>query len=317
MALWRAAGMPCAEYLKPMLAKVARDYAALGGAVEEDDLAQVLRMSASTIGRVVRGAGAAHNPASRNKRSGKNALRASIPEMPGSHLPEDKPGTCQVDSVALCGGNMAESFFHIATLTDAATQWFECAPSWNRGEASTTRAMGSIRARLPFDMLHCHPDNGTEFINHLFVNAIAGFEPRVQLSRSRPYRKNDNCRIEQKNGSVIRQWFSDIRFDEHSQLGELEQICRDIALYTNLFVPCKKLMFKQLKPGKGVKYRNRYDKPATPLERLRRFSPDDPRVSECVCLREQTNSIRLYKSIHQRLRQLVRGLLATTRCPRI
>jgi hypothetical protein len=70
-----------------------------------------------------------------------------------------------------------------------------------------------------------------------------------KLSRSRAYRKNDNCRIEQKNGSVIREYFSDIRFDDAEQYSSLEALCRDIALYTNLFRPCKKLISKKRRAG--------------------------------------------------------------------
>jgi len=306
-ALWRAAGRPCAEYLRPMLAKLAADHAALGHAVAPGDLAQALRMSASTIGRAIR----AQPPgprAGRNKRSGANALRQAIPEMPGSQLPEDAPGTCQLDTVALCGGSMAGPFFYIAGLTDAATQWFECAPSWNRSAADTARAMESIHARLPFGINHAHPDNGSEFINRLFLQALARLCPGAQVSRSRPYRKNDNCRIGQKNGSVIREYFGDTRLDRHGQYAALEDVCRDIALYTNLFRPCKKLASKERRGCKGVKYAKRYDAPRTPLDRLAAFLPAaDPRLLEYQRKRDTLNSITLYQSIQAQLRKIVRG----------
>jgi hypothetical protein len=308
---WQAAGYPCAEYLKPILPKIATDYRSLGYAVEEGALSEVLRMSPSTIGRTLRGRlrPAGHAERHRNKRSGFHALKKSIPEMPGSELPEDTLGTCQVDSVTLSGGNAAGSFFSIATLTDALTQWFECAPAWNHGADATTRAMCTIADRLPFDVRHLHPDNGGEFINHLFVQAMRTRIPAGQLSRSRPYCKNDNCRIEQKNGSVIRDYFGDIRFDEASQLAPLEQVCHDIALYTNLFRPCKKLVSKTRKVGKGVKYHKRYDAPQTPLDRLaKHLSPDAPALCSYMRLREQTNSITLFRNIQAQLRKLVAEL---------
>jgi len=313
-SLWRAAGMPCAQYLRPMLAKLARDYAALGNPVDPGALAQVSRMSASTIGRRL-DAPRAGLPSRRNKRSGANALKRAIPEIPGSQLPGERPGACQADTVALCGGDMSESFFYIATLTDTATQWFECAPSWNRGSAATSRAMRSIRERLPFVITHLHPDNGSEFINTLFVNELRKAVPGVELSRSRPYRKNDNCRIEQKNGSVIREYFSDIRFDLHSQQDALEAVCRDIALFTNLFRPCKKLVSKERKDVRGVKYTKRYDSPRTPAERLCEMLPaTDPKRIELMRMCESTNSICLLKSIHTQLRRLVRELAAGQPC---
>ncbi len=107
--LWVAAGRLCPEYLKPILARTAADYSALGNEVSPDELAEVLRMSVSTIGRSLK-----HNGVvgyRRNKTSGKNKLKSSILECPGSELPEDIVGTCQIDTVVLCGGNMAGSFF--------------------------------------------------------------------------------------------------------------------------------------------------------------------------------------------------------------
>jgi len=308
MPLWCAAGMPCAEYLKPMLRKLTADYIALGNEIEAEDLKQLFAMSASTIGRAVRTL-RRDRDIRRNKRSGANRIRETIPEMPGSQLPEDNLGTCQVDTVALCGGNMGESFFYIATLTDAATQWFECAPSWNHSAEATSRAMRNIHPRLPFGIKYLHSDNGGEFINRLFIQQLEKLDPDIHQSRSRPYRKNDNCRIEQKNGSVIRDYFSDIRFDNHEQYHALEALCKDIALYTNLFRPCKKLVSKELKSCKGVKYVKRYDTPQTPLERLTEFLPaDNPCLITYQHLQKTVNSITLMKSIQSQLRKLVRDL---------
>jgi hypothetical protein len=305
---WRAAGRPCAEYLKPMLPKLAADLAALGHALPPADLEAVLKMSASTLGRSLR-ALPDPRPARRNKHAGKNALKQHIPEIPGSQLPEDKPGTCQIDTVALCGGNMAESFFHIASLTDAATQWFECAPAWNHSAPATTRAMTRIHARLPFAIAHLHPDNGTEFINALFIQAMEKLSPGVRFSRSRPYKKNDNCRVEQKNGSVLRAYFGDLRFDCHDHYPALDKLCADIALYTNLFRPCKKLISKERKSCKGVVYTKRYDAPRTPLERLSDFLPvDAPQLLSYRRQHATLNSVTLLKSIHRQLRVLVREL---------
>lgn len=304
--LWAAAGRPCPEYLKTMLARTAADYSSLGSEVPADVLEKVLRMSVSTIGRSLKHQGVAGYR--RNKTSGKNSLMSLIPECPGSELPEDSVGTCQVDTVVLCGGNMAGSFFSIGSLTDALTQWFECAPTWNHGGENTARAVMSIVGRLPFDILHLHPDNGPEFINRIFIGRISEMIEGCRISRSRPYRKNDNCRIEQKNGSVIREYFADVRFDRIEHYDALMRVCKDISLYTNLFRPCKKLVLKKRKAGKGVRYIKKYDKPSTPLERLSARKPDDPRVLRYLELQKNTNSVALYKSIQSQLRSLVRDL---------
>ena len=305
-SLWLAVGQPCAAYMRGIMNKTVEDYIALGNNIPAEVRNELLKMSPSTMERSLRKTSWAHYR--RNKTSGKNSLKASIPECPGSELPEDQVGTCQVDTVALCGGSMAGSFFYIGTVTDAKTQWFECAPTWNHGAENTAKAMNAILLRLPFEIRHMHPDNGSEFINRIFIENLAGKVPSCKLSRSRAYRKNDNCRIEQKNGSVIREYFSDIRFDDTEQYSALEALCRDIALYTNLFRPCKKLISKKRRAGRGVKYIKAYDAPRTPLERLTEEQPIDSRTQYYGRLYRTMNSIRLYKSIQSQLRRLVKTL---------
>ena len=303
---WEASGNICAEYLKVRLPKLVAD-AAKRHPVAPGTLEELLRMSASTLGRIIRQSPEwRKNGRQRNRRSGSNptALKASIPACPGSDLPEAQLGTCQMDSVMLCGGTTAGSYFSIVTLTDALTQWFECASAWNHGAAATDEAIRAILARLPFVTLFVHSDNGPEFINYLFQQSLKRLCPQAEVSRSRPYRKNDNARIEQKNGSVVRVFFRDLRVDNPGLQKTLEVLCRDIALYTNLFVPSKKLRHKELLPGRGVRYRKIYDAPATPLERLKRIRPDDARVHRYEEIYETTNSIDLLQSIRRRIKKI-------------
>ena len=150
-------------------------------------------------------------------------------------------------------------------------------------------------------------------INHLFVKSLAELHPEAQLSRSRPYRKNDNCRTGQKNGSVIRVHFGDIRLDDASLQPRLDALCRDIALYTNLFCPGKKLTQKTRDTErKGVHYRKRHDKPQTPLDHLAAHpGADQGRVRHYLDLRERTNAILLLRSIESQLR----GIAKKTNAP--
>ena len=307
LTLWRAAGRPCAEHLHARLPRLAADHLALGRDIPGAHLALLRRISPSTIGRLLK-SHRHEKPRKSNRHSGIQKLKDAIPALPGRELPEDTPGTFQLDTVSLCGGITTGSFFHIATLTDAATQWFECAPSWNHSAMAATRAMATATGRLPMPVHHAHPDNGSEFINHLFVNSLAALHPGARLTRSRPYRKNDNCRIEQKNGSVIRAHFGDIRLDDATLQPRLDTLCRDIALYTNLFNPSKKLIRKTRDTDrKGVHYRKRYDKPQTPLDRLAAHPGADPgRTRPYLELRERTNSILLLRSIKSQLRGIVK-----------
>ncbi len=306
--LWEAGGYPCAEYFHARLQRLLDEWQAEGHIVPDKHIRALNTMSISTLGRILK---QLPHPFGRraNKRSGsQRALSASIPACAGHDLPEDRIGTCQVDTVALCGGRMSESFFYIATLTDAHSQWFECAPAWNHSARATSQAMQHIHARLPFDIHHLHPDNGSEFINHLFIQAVGRLIPGVAWSRSRPYHKNDNCRIEQKNGSVIRRFLGDIRLDDVEQSPALERVCRDISLYINLFEPCKKLVSKKRqRTKKGIRYIKRYDQPQTPLDRLVHIhGTDDPRIQAYLLLREQSTSIQLLRSIHKQIGRIFR-----------
>ena len=309
IALWREAGRPCGDYLQVAIPRLLADYADCGHDIADHERAQALRMSASTIKRIIRLHGGPPPPRRRNRHSGDSALMRGIPALPGRELPEDVTGTCQIDSVMLCGGDMAGQFFSLATLTDSLTQWFECAPCWNHGAAATSAAVAAIHDRLPFDIRHLHPDNGSEFINRIFIGDMAALVTGGRISRSRPYRKNDNCRIEQKNGSVARIYFGDLRCDDPSQHELLGEICRDIAVYTNFFAPSRKLVSKvRDSDAKGVKYFKTYDAPATPLDRLAVAAPNDPRVTRLKSIRQGTNGIKLLKSINRGLRRLVREM---------
>lgn len=308
LKVWIACGQPCSKYMKAQMSKSLKDYQELHGVFPEKELREMQKMSFSTLERVFARTSNIRCGAHRNKHSGKTWIKSLIHEEPGKASEDGGTGILQMDTVALCGGNMAESFFFIATLTDAQTQWVEIAPTWNRGAYYTKEALEEMMKRLPIKVRHVHPDNGSEFINKLFVNYLWEEHPEIQISRSRPNMKNDNCRIEQKNGSVVREYFQDIRFDRFKDREELQEICRDVALYTNLFKATKKLVSKVKRPGKGGKYRFRYDKPQTPLERLQAVEPENQNVGKLVDVYENTNQILLLQSINRRINRLVRQM---------
>ena len=212
--IWRAEGYMCPLYLKSIIESAIRDYEELGHDVPPALADELTRMSASTMYRILRPHHIRRTP---NKRSGNKAsLAAQIPAGPGALEETGEPGILQVDTVALCGGDMHESFFWILHVTDAATQWGALAPCWNRDAEATTNALAHLLEQLPFPPKVIHVDNGSEFLNNHLLAFLRTHHPDVRLTRSRPYRKNDNNRIEQKNGSVVRALFGDLRFDDHA-----------------------------------------------------------------------------------------------------
>jgi len=211
LRLWRASGRMTPQYLVTV---ADRQMAALRELehVDEAAAAQVLRMSASTMERILR-KHPREAPRRRNRRSGANALASSVPCVPGEALPPAAPGDTQVDTVALCGGDMSGNFFWILTLTDRLTQWTELRCVWNRGAAATKEGLADAEAAFPFPLTAMHSDSGLEFLN-AHVLGYARDRPRpLAFTRSRPGNKNDNARVEQKNASVVREYFGYERID--------------------------------------------------------------------------------------------------------
>lgn len=299
--LWLAMGQMCPLYLHAVMDAAIRDYGEAKAPIPEPIADELRRMSVSTITRLIRPHRLTPRPA--NKRSGsKAALAAQIPAGPGRLDETGEPGVLQIDTVALCGGDLRESFFWIVHATDAATQWCACAPAWNRGAEATSQALDHIFAHLPFTPKVIHIDNGREFINHHLLAYLATHHPDVRLTRSRPYRKNDNNRIEQKNGSIIRALFGDLRFSDHSQLPALTQLCDLWSLLNNHAIPCTRQIAKTRRTDvKGLSYRRTIDAPQTPWQRLNALLPQPPPPHlNAILLRQQCERTlrRLFMTQH-------------------
>ena len=304
LRLWRASGRMTPQYLVTV---AGRQMAALRELehVDEAAAAQVLRMSASTMERILR-KHPREAPRRRNRRSGANALASSVPCVPGEALPPAAPGDTQVDTVALCGGDMSGNFFWILTLTDRLTQWTELRCVWNRGAAATKEGLADAEAAFPFPLTAMHSDSGLEFLN-AHVLGYARDRPRpLAFTRSRPGNKNDNARVEQKNASVVREYFGYERIDRIELKKDMDVLCAKISLYNNLFRPCKRLISKTKRPDSHG-FSKRYDKPATPLDRVIASGYADPAViRRLTALREKTNPIRLLEDIRRRYALILR-----------
>lgn len=275
--IWLAMGQLCPKYLHATMSKALQDYAEVYGEIPEPIAAELLRMSASTMERILR-LHRFNHPRSANKRSGsKAALAAQIPAGPGSLEETGEPGILQIDTVALCGGDMRENFFWILHITDAATQWDGLAPCWNRGAEATTAALAHLFERLPFPPKVIHIDNGSEFINHHLFTFLKTHYPNVRITRSRPYHKNDNHRIEQKNGSIVRTLFGDLRFDDYTQLPALTALCDQWSTLHNYAIPCTRQLAKTRRTDTpGLRYHRTIDTPRTPYTRLNELIPQPP-----------------------------------------
>ncbi len=129
-------------------------------------------------------------------------LRQQIPIRTYEDWTEARPGFMEVDLVAHCGGTASGEYLYTLTMTDISTGWTECTALVNRSQVTVQKGIDLIRRRLPFPLLGIDSDNGSEFINHHLKRYCD--EHRITFTRCRPYKKNDQCHVEQKNGAVVR-----------------------------------------------------------------------------------------------------------------
>ena len=190
-------------------------------------------------------------------------LKHQIPIRTFSEWDEDRPGFGELDLVGHDGGVAAGDFCQTLDLTDIATTWTETEAVRNKAAVHVFAAIQEVKIRLPFDLLGIDSDNGSEFINTNLENYCRTEE--ITFTRSRPYRKNDNCYVEQKNWSVVRRAVGYARFDTDEQLDLLNELYRHLRLYTNYFMPSMKLI-ERTRIGSQV--RKKYDSAQTPYRRV-------------------------------------------------
>jgi hypothetical protein len=190
-------------------------------------------------------------------------LRGQIPIRTFGEWDEARPGFFEADLVAHEGGDPRGMFCYTLTLTDVWSGWTELRALKNRAHVWVVEAMTALEADLPVPLLGFDSDNGSEFMN---ADLMAWCAARsVQFTRSRPYRKNDNCFVEQKNGAVVRQAVGYLRYDTDAELAVLGELYSHLRLYVNFFQPQMHLVQKT---RQGAKVHRRYDRARTPKQRL-------------------------------------------------
>lgn len=262
--VWEASDEACGELLHPMVHEyvsiMRRDGQWRHG---EEATGKLLAMSERTMKRRV-----VLFMKRRGRRHGLSATKPSqlkriIPifKGPWSNLP---PGHGQIDTVAHCGDTLAGNMIYTVNYTDAATYWVIPRAQWNKGQESTVESIREIRKRLPFQLLGLHPDTGSEFIN--WVAKRWCDTEHIDLSRSEPYKKNDNMYVEERNGHVVRKYIGWQRLDCYEVVPALNELYDVLAMYLNHFKAVRRTASK----GKvGSRYVRKYETCAmTPCQRV-------------------------------------------------
>lgn len=182
------------------------------------------------------------------------------------------PGYGQLDTVVHSGPKLMGTMAYSVDYTDVATYWQEPVAQLNKGETATLASLKIIKRRLPFPWLGAHPDSGSEFINDL-ANKWAQAEG-IELTRSRPNKKNDNCYVEERNRVIVRKYIGYERYDCQEAVDVINEIYEVLRLYLNFFQSTYKLIGKEKRvkvvDGKQAAkpYTRIYDKIRTPYERV-------------------------------------------------
>ena len=185
--------------------------------------------------------------------------------------------------MAHCGDSTRGEYCNTLDATDIATGWTETRAVRNKAQVHVFSALKDIRAALPFDLLGIDSDNGSEFINDELFRYCQ--EEDLTFTRSRAYRKNDGCHVEQKNWSVVRRNVGYARFDTPEELQVLAEIHSLVRLHTNFFMPSAKLVSKT---RDGSHVTKRYDRPATPYRRVLARDDIDEKTKTALTAQFQT-----------------------------
>ncbi len=308
LLVWESLDYVCAERLTPVLLATAQHLAHFGSIHLSREVEQQLaQISEATVTRLLR---KHRSRKQRLPRQGPERANQARKEVPMKRIAWDttEPGHAEVDLVHHGGESTAGEYGYTIQLIDVATGWSERVAVLGRGQTAMEGGFRRILERIPFALLELHPDNGSEFFNQHLVRFWKEKVTGVQLSRSRPYHKNDNRFVEQKNSSLVRQYFGTVRLDTPEQVTAMNGLYEQMWLYYNLFQPVLHLKEKQVEPQGIVR---KWDTAQTPYQRLRASGKlSQEQQAHLQALYEQTNPLRLRQEIYQGLAALWDGSIA-------
>lgn len=291
----------CADRLTPNLVWMAEHLEAHQELVTTPELlAQLERVSISTVERRLNLIRQDHPRLPRKKPRPRSKRLQEIPML---RLPWSiaEPGHFETDLVHHCGPTPSGEYAYTLQMVDVATGWSERRAVLGRSYLVMEDAFLDFLTRLPFSAHQIHPDNGGEFMNHHMLNFWGDIVQGVKLSRSRPFHKNDNPRVEQKNSTLVRAYLGYERLDSVAQILALNTLYDKMWIYYNLFQPVMHLVEKEIirEDGKRARVKRRYDDARTPFDRLCKTEAILPQHREQLkTLRDSVNPRRLRQDIY-------------------
>lgn len=262
--VWEAANRICAKRLVPFLPEFIPILEKCGHlSLKEEVRARLLAISPSTVDRLL-------TPIRHEGKTGGltttrpgTLVKSQVPIRTFTEWDEARPGFMEADLVAHCGSFVRGQFLQTLVMTDIATGWTEFAALLFRDQETVLRAIRRLRPQLPFALLGLDTDNGTEFLNYSLLQDC--LEEEITFTRARPYKKNDQGFVEEKNGSIVRKFIGYDRFEGVSPFQILTALYEPLRLYVNFFQPSLKLVEKT---RQGSRVLRKYDQAQTPYQRV-------------------------------------------------
>ena len=299
--LWEASDRLCSKRLKPFLPEYISVMRRCGESKMSIETERHLwHMSAATIDRLLRPWKQKGGRRSFSTTKPGSLLRSAIPIRTFADWQENRPGFIEVDLVAHCGESPDGFYLNTLMAVDVATSWSEFIGVWGKGQQRVGTAIHNVRERLPFRLLGLDSDNGSEFINHDLSKWCQ--HEGITFTRSRPYKKNDNCFVEQKNGSIVRRIIGRDRYSSKQAYAILNRIYYLLRLYINFFQPVMKLVSKT---RHGARVHRVYDTAQTPYQRVLKSGVlTEASKAQLTATYSYLNPVRLLKQINDNLEHL-------------
>jgi len=300
--VWESLDYVCAERLTPVLVPTAQQLALWEELVLTPEVEAALRtISRATVQRLLQRFQQYTPKLPRRKPQPSNRLLRQVP-MERLSWTIDRPGSFETDLVHHCGVVSVGEYVHTLQLVDIATGWSERVAVLGRSQAAMVEGFRRVQVRLPFPITHLHPDNGGEFFNDHLIRYFGEELTGLRLSRSRPFQKNDNRFVEQKNATLVRAYLGHERLDSEGQCAALNALYDQLWVYYNLFQPVLHLVSKELVGGK---VRRKWDLAQTPYQRLLASGILSPKQeARLAALYAGTNPRQLREAIYQAVDRL-------------
>ena len=297
--IWLAAEQMCSKRLKAALPLWLPFYEQEHGPLVEPVRKKLLQISAASIDRLLKKERARYRGKGLCGTRPGGLLKHQIP-IRTDNDDVDRPGFLEADTVAHCGNSLAGDFIWSITFTDIFCQWTENRATWNKGAEGVLGQVKDVEANLPFELLGFDVDNGSEFLCfHLWRYLLDRPRP-VPLTRSRPYRKNDQAHVEQKNWTHVRQLLGYQRLEQPELVPLINELYRTWGLLHNFFCPNLKLLSKTRKGAKTIR---KYSPPQTPYQRLLESKHLSQEQKQKLQSRfQQLNPLQLKREIEQKLK---------------